>query len=123
MKEKSVSKVSRSTREMLRKVCRTSPHPQHPAVPPKKKQGKSKRQSQYIAPGQNTLHVGAAVITVQSDSLAGLTNHGFNVCSSNAVNRKNCKIHHDSSWAETNTTVAGGATTNFLADLIMNWRF
>ena len=63
----------------------------------KKKQGKSKRQSQYIAPGQNTLHVGAAVITVQSDSLAGLTNHGFNVCSSNAVNKTNCKIHHDSS--------------------------
>ena len=33
--------------------------------------------------------------TVQSDSLAGLTNHGFNVLSSNVVNKKSFKKNHE----------------------------
>ena len=52
---------------------------------PKKR--KKQRQGQYIAPGQNTLHVGAAVSYRENQVLAILANHEFNALRSNAVNR------------------------------------
>ena len=53
------------------------------------------------------LHVGAAKISVQSDSMAGQTEHGFNELNLRAVKRES------SSGAETHSTVASGSTINF----------
>ena len=85
---RSVSKVNSGQRVHVRDaegVCRTSPHPQHPAVPKQNKEKTSIKVS-TIAPGQNTLHVGAAVSYCVIRFIGRPDKPRFNALSSNAVN-------------------------------------
>ena len=92
MSKEKVIEVNRSTCEMLRGGLQDFP------PSPKKKKDKEKASvkvsTSLLVKTRFTWEPQS--VTVQSNSLAGLTNHGFDALSSNAVKIKS-KIHHDGS--------------------------
>ena len=82
--------------------------------PKKKNKEKASIKVSTIAPGQNTLHVGAAVSYCVIRVIGKPDKPRFQRAQLQRSEQKNCKTHHESSWAERpNSIVAGGSTTNF----------